>query len=418
MIRAGPLVTFHPLQPFSANYFTGGSALFSYSAEDLAGVRPRAAAPSSARPVHAGADAADGRGSGCLQPAGYRPGWRSFRQPGQIPGQKPPGDAPRAAGGGGFDCEPFSLAGLERFTVGSQAARAASERLSTPGRCLRRCAPTAGCRTARVGEVEFRELWTEVDRFARRLDALRPAAAPAALDARWEIAGFDAGGAHHRALRQRLPALSFRQAARQGPARRSGSQHLALCLAAPADGELESVFVGTDRTLRLKRVSGQLGRHRGVAGHLPTGPRAAAVLFPECRAGVCQRAARILLRDGRALGSARSIWDGSDCIPERSADPYYRRCFETIDPLGVEFRNVEPPGLRSALGPRQQRETGVMEIGSIIDLRPEPSGKRHAQARRPAERESPGGLRKPARAGGSGPLPGAGRHQLPGGGRR
>jgi hypothetical protein len=37
---------------------------------------------------------------------------------------------------------------------------------------------------------------------------------------------------------------------------------------------------------------------------------------------------------------ARNKWDGSDAHPGESADPYYRRCFETIDPLGAEFREL------------------------------------------------------------------------------
>jgi hypothetical protein len=42
----------------------------------------------------------------------------------------------------------------------------------------------------------------------------------------------------------------------------------------------------------------------------------------------------------RAMAAARNIWDGNGRQPGESADPYFRRCFDSNDPLGAEFQEL------------------------------------------------------------------------------
>jgi hypothetical protein len=40
------------------------------------------------------------------------------------------------------------------------------------------------------------------------------------------------------------------------------------------------------------------------------------------------------------MGAARFVWDGNEKQTGEGEDPYYRRCFDSGDPLGVEFREL------------------------------------------------------------------------------
>jgi exodeoxyribonuclease V gamma subunit len=330
-----PLVTFHPLQPFSANYFIGRSALFSFSSEDLQAA-VAAAAPPSTKPFVPDA---------VPLTADEIAGWSRldiarlasfFGNPVKFLVKERLGihlGTPQEADS---DREPFRLSGLDRFLVGSQLLE----------QRLHGCSPQEAFAALRAegrlphgtpGDIEFGELWNEVDRFARRLDPLRPAAVPAAIDARWEIAGFS--------LAAHISALSSSGCLRYrfGKLRAKDLleiwlQHLAYCLSPPAIGEIESVFVCTDRTLQLKEVSDSSAVIAGLLDIYRQGLERPLCFFPQASleyASVLRGSS-----SGRALEAARSIWDGSDLHPGEKSDPYYRRCFETIDPLGIEFKTL------------------------------------------------------------------------------
>jgi exodeoxyribonuclease V gamma subunit len=163
---------------------------------------------------------------------------------------------------------------------------------------------------------------------------LRPSEAPAELDARWEIAGFSLaarirGLSGNRWLRYRFGKLRAKDLLE------IWLQHMALCLAAPERAEVESVFVCTDRTLRLKPVADSRAILGVLLGVYRRGLERPLCFFPQ----TALEYATTLRRStpDRALGAARNVWEGSDPHPGESADPYYRRCFEAIDPLGGDF---------------------------------------------------------------------------------
>jgi exodeoxyribonuclease V gamma subunit len=327
-----PLVTFHPLQPFSASYFRGGPALFSYSAEDLQAAAA-ASAPAWAKPffpeplpLTAEEDTFWRRLDIARLSAFFaNPAKFIVRERLGISLGRPPETDP--------DREPFALSGIERFAVGNHLLE---QRLKgcQPEQAFAALRADGVLPHATAGEVEFRALWSEVERFARRLDGLRPSEVPAELDARWEIAGFSLaarirGLSGNRWLRYRFGKLRAKDLLE------IWLRHMALCLAAPERAEVESVFVCTDRTLRLKPVAESRAILGVLLGVYRRGLERPLCFFPQTALEYATTLRRSTPE--RALSAARNVWEGSDLHPGESADPYYRRCFEAIDPLGIDF---------------------------------------------------------------------------------
>jgi len=331
-----PLVTFHPLQPFSKKYFQNRSALFSYSAEDMQACAA-AASPSSPQPFMSKPVPLTSEEAAAWSQLDIGKLSSFFGNPAKFLVKNRLGvnlDPPVEADS---DSEPFTLAGLERFHVGS---RLLDQRLN-------------GCRFqdafsalradgllphGTMGEVEFREIWTHVDRLARRLETLRSAAPPALIDAQWEISGFKltahiTGLSGNACLRYRFGKLRAKDQLELW------LHHLALCMAAPLEGEFESLFVCTDHTLVLKRIPNSFDVVGDLLAVYREGLERPLCFFPDSSLEYA-RVVRTSSSPSRAVGSARSIWDGNEPHPGEGADPYYRRCFETIDPLGSEFKDL------------------------------------------------------------------------------
>ncbi|MGE5255766.1 MAG: hypothetical protein ACM3KE_03790, partial [Hyphomicrobiales bacterium] len=332
----GPLVTCHRLQPFSAAYFQPGSGLFSYSVEDLqacaAAGGPPARQPFVPGPIPLTADEAAvwsrtdlGRLlSFFANPARFlvrtRLGVR-LEDPDAAP----------------TDSEPFIIAGLERFDMGSTLVEHRLKGLP-PGDAFAALRAEGRLPHGTMGEVEFRDLWSEVDRFAGRLDALRTAGPLESIDAQWDIAGFSlavrlAGISKNGCLRYRFGKLRAKDHLDLW------LQHLALCLAEPGYDCQESVMVCTDRTLRLKHVADSRSVLEDLLELYRRGLEQPLCFFPKSALEYA-RARRRPTSEARALGSARTVWEGSDAHRGEGTDPYFRRCFENLDPLGAEFMEL------------------------------------------------------------------------------
>lgn len=330
------LVTRHRLQPFSAAYFQPGSGLFSYSAEDL-----QACAAASAQPV----------------PQPFVPGplrltadeaaaWRRtdldrlasfFANPAKFLVRTRLGvrlEKPEAVPA---DSEPFIIDRLERFDLGSSLLEHRLKGLP-PQDAFTALRAEGRLPHGTMGEVEFRDLWSEVDRFAGRLDALRTPGPVSTIDAQWDIAGFS--------LAVRLTGLSENGCLRYrfGKLRAKDHldlwlRHLALCLAEPGPDLRESVLVCTDRTLRLKRATDSRAVLEDLLELYRRGLEQPLCFFPKSSLAYAH-ARRKPSSEARALGSARIAWEGSEAHPGEGTDPYFRRCFETLDPLGAEFMDL------------------------------------------------------------------------------
>ncbi|MCU0558867.1 MAG: exodeoxyribonuclease V subunit gamma [Desulfobacterales bacterium] len=341
------IVTRHRLQAFAPDYFRLPSALFSYSREDLracsAAAGPKRAPAFFPAPVP-------------LSPAEQQRWTQTdierlaafFANPAKCLLRERLGiqlDLPPPEAG---DREPFTLKGRERFEVGQ---RLLEHRLAggLPQPVFAELRAAGRLPHGTVGEVAVEDLWAEADRFARRLEPLLPAGAVQTVAARWEmsgiclsarLAGVRAGGC----LRYRFGKLRARDVIALW------LQHLVLCLAADGDPACVSVMVGTDQTLRLAPSAQSRTALEELLRLYRQGIEAPLAFFPNSSLAYAQAASR---SDARALAAARSVWEGSDRQPGEGTDPYYMRCFETLDPLGDEFvrlsRRVFDPLLACAV---------------------------------------------------------------------
>jgi exodeoxyribonuclease V gamma subunit len=331
-----PLVTSHPLQPFSPKYFQANSSLFSYSTEDMQACAAAATASSPQAfvpgpvPLTTEEAAAWSRlDLGTLASFFGNPARFFLRNRLGVSFEPPEALVP--------DSEPFALEGLERFKMGSCLLEQRLEGFH-PQDVFSALHADGRLPHGTMGEVEFRDLWAEVDRFARRFETLRPAASPLAIDARWDIAGFS--------LAARITGLSDNGCLRYrfGKLRAKDYlelwlQHLAFCQAAPGKSECNSVLICTDRILRLNSTADNQVVFEELLGIYRQGLERPLCFFPKTSLEYA-RTFRTTSSKGRALGSARSIWDGNESHAGEGAAPYYRRCFETMEPLGAEFQEL------------------------------------------------------------------------------
>lgn len=332
----GGLITRHRLQAFSSDYFKKGTGLFSYSAEDMQACSAAAVAappqPFVPEPIAlTDEEAAAWSWADLGQLAAFFANPTRFFVRNRLSVRLDPPPASAA------DSEPFSIEGLERFDMGS---RLLDQRLRGLHSAELFAAVRADGRLPHgaLGEVEFGNLWAEVEHFARRLDALRLSASARTMDAQWDIAGFHlsarvSGITDSGCLRYRFGKLRAKDQLELW------LLHLALCLASPGTGSCESVFIGTDRTLRLKRIPSSRIVLETLLDIYRQGLERPLCFFPMSSLEYA-RTLRATSSPRRAMGAARSIWDGNGMQPGEGADPYYRRCFDTGDPLCGEFEEL------------------------------------------------------------------------------
>ena len=332
----GPLVTRHRLQAFSPAYFRAGSGLFSYSAEDRQACAAAAAQPSP-QPFVPGPIPLTADETAAWSRLDLERLTSFFANPARFLLRSRLGvrlEAPEAVP---QDSEPFIIGGLERFDMGSALIEHRLKGLP-PRDAFAALRAEGRLPHGTMGEVEFRDLWSEVDRFARRLDALRPATPSTTISAQWDIAGFSltvrlAGLSENGCLRYRFGKLRAKDHLDLW------LRHLALCLAEPARGRRESELVCTDRTLRLKQVADSRAVLEDLLGLYRRGLEQPLFFFPKSSLEYAWML-RKWSSEARALGAARTAWEGSEAHPGEHTDPYFRRCFETLDPLGVEFMEL------------------------------------------------------------------------------
>jgi exodeoxyribonuclease V gamma subunit len=330
---AHPLVTRHPLQPFSMNYFQGGSVLFSFSMEDMETCAAAVARPKAplfaAEPIPLTAEEeAAWRRVDLDQLASF------FGHPVRFFVKKRLGvnlDLPDLLVS---DSEPFDLKGLERFHLG---ARLLEQRLMglPPQEVFLALQAEGRLPHGTMGEVKFQDLWVEVDRFVRRLDPQCTAAPATSLDLQWDIGGFS--------LTARLAGVtdSGYRRYRFGKLRPKDRlelwlQHVGVCLAEPGKHACQSTLVCTDVTLRLKRPPDCRSVLEEFLAVYRQGLERPLHFFPESSLAYAQ-ALRNTSCERQALAAGRSRWEGSEFYPGEGDDLYYRRCFESIDPLDEEF---------------------------------------------------------------------------------
>ncbi len=333
---SGGLIMRHRLQAFSADYFRKGTGLFSYSEEDMLACSAAAVAaapqPFVAEPIAlTDEEAAAWSRVDLGQLTAFFGNPTRFFVRNRLSVRLDPPQASAA------DSEPFSIEGLDRFDMGSRLLHQRLKGLH-PAEIFAAVRADGRLPHGAQGEVEFGNLWAEVEHFARRLDALSPSASARTIDAQWDIAGFHLsarvdGVTDSGCLRYRFGKLRAKDRLELW------LLHLALCLANPGTVGCESVFVCTDRTLRLKRTPASRIVLETLLAIYRLGLERPLCFFPMSSLEYASTL-RATSSPCRAMAAARSIWDGNEMQPGESADPYYRRCFDTGDPLCGEFEEL------------------------------------------------------------------------------
>jgi exodeoxyribonuclease V gamma subunit len=333
---SGGLITRHRLQAFSPDYFKKGSGLFSYSAEDLQACATVCLAPPPQPFVPEPIALTDEEAAAWSrvdlgQLAAFFANPARFFLRHRLAVRL---DPPQASA---EDSEPFSIEGLDRFEMGSCLL---DQRLRGFHREEVFAAMRADGRLPHgtLGEVEFGSLWVEVERFAGRLEGLNPSASIRMMEAQWDICGSQLsarinGITDSGCLRYRFGKLRPRDQLELW------LLHLALCLERPEHSELESVFVCTDRCLHLKRIPNSRVVLETLLDIYRKGLERPLCFFSMSSLEYA-RTLRATSSPRRAMAAARNIWDGNGKQPGERADPYYRRCFDTNDPLGEEFQEL------------------------------------------------------------------------------
>ncbi|MDQ2695003.1 MAG: exodeoxyribonuclease V subunit gamma, partial [Pseudomonadota bacterium] len=324
------LVIRHPLQAFSRRYFTGDGPLFSYS------------------PALCEASRLAGRGeaeplplirSGLSEPDGE---WRTvdldrlirfFANPARFLLRQRLGLHLEEGQGTLETREPFTLDYLpvQRLRRDLLALHLAAE----PAEVMLPLVRAAGILPhGRVGDVLFQRERHGVERFAQRLQALRPAALLEPLEVDIPFQGLRLVGRLNDVSPQGL--LSYRlDEVRAKDYLNLWLRHLVLnCLKPPGVAPV-SRWLGDDKGFALRPVADPRGCLQVLLDIYWQGLRRPLHFLPKS-ALVYAKAA---LGSGRSdpMAAARKKWEGSEEHPGECQDLYYQLAFRGSDPLDGEF---------------------------------------------------------------------------------
>ncbi|MBN1928254.1 MAG: exodeoxyribonuclease V subunit gamma [Chlorobiaceae bacterium] len=337
---ASRLVVQHRLQGFSPAYFTKGSSLFSYSADNfkaLSGRNSLDARPFIEEPL---VDLTDEEQTVTLDDLA-----RFFANPAAYFLERRLGLKPSAAAEPLGEREPFEAVGLERYAMRQELLEALLE-----GRDGRAMLPLFRSRgllpPATHGELLFRKLLAEVDEFAAKVRELKGSGEFAQLDIDLDIGGFRLTGR----LDHLLPSgqLLYR-CARMRAQDRLRAWLLHLALHAAKNGEVhETRIVTLDRSIRYRPVDGATERlealldlyRAGVAEPLPFFPRASLAWAEKADKPEADRRKA-------ALGEWLNGFGG---IEGEGNDPAIRRCFGEEPPFGERFQSIADELLQPMIG--------------------------------------------------------------------
>ncbi len=327
------VVTHHPLQAFSRQYFSGDATLFSY-ADDLCEASRHA-------------DRAEARRPAPLITVGLpEPGeeWRRvelrrlldfFRHPTRYCVQQRLGMFLENDERGLESREPFTLAGLERYHLRQEVLRRHLEGEPLPR--IHQAVRAAGLLPhGQVGLTLLEREWPGIVRFAQRLQQVLPAlqCPPVDIDLQvgaWHLTGQltditpDGFVGYHLG---RLRARDYLQL---------WVRHVVLnCLAPPAV-QPTSRWISEDDALLLHAVQEPQAQLHILLQWYWHGLQRPLHLFPDSALAYAEAQ-----RQGKpdALHSACRRWEGSEWQPGERVDSYYQLAFREHDPLDDEFHMV------------------------------------------------------------------------------
>ncbi len=329
------LVTRHPLQAFSPEYFRG-SGLFSYHRENLDACRAAAGARNE-RPFHGEPlperlqDVDPGVPVSLDRLVEFLSNPARFLSIHRLGIRLAEDDALLE------ETEPFTLDALSAYHIDQQLLEACLAG-NDPMGLYPACRASGELPHGRIGEILFRRRCAAARRLAETARVLLPPGAlPGALDVACEVDG--------RLLTGRLPRVTrtgFVQLRCAGLKAkdylRAWVGHLVLHLARPDIREPESLLIGSDRQLRLTPVADASATLAGLLALFHRGLRQPVHLFSESALAYAQKL-QSSADPAAALAAASGKWDGYEGRGE-SGDLYIRLWHGGSRPFDDEFRTI------------------------------------------------------------------------------
>ncbi|MDG4550579.1 MAG: exodeoxyribonuclease V subunit gamma [Candidatus Contendobacter sp.] len=332
------LVTRHPLQPFSRQYFGGDDRLFSYARElteasRRAGRGERNPAPLLTTELPEPEPALrrvtlDGLVGFFRNPAR----WLLRERLGVRPGEDEEALETR---------EPFVLDGLANHQLLGRMLELHREGRTTAE--MQAVARGSGALPhGQVGDCVFGQAQERVTRFAGRLGRVLPRRAPEPVDLELKLDGFELSGR----LTGVTPAgrVGYRLASiKANDYLNLWLHHLALNVAAPAGTTLQSRWVAEDREIVLEPVEDAAAHLLELLEWYWRGTRRLLHFFPRSALAYVETLDKDKNQDtDKALRAARRQWEGDDFQQGASEreNVYYQLAFRDTDPLDAEFEAV------------------------------------------------------------------------------
>jgi len=324
------LVTQHRLQAFSRDYFTDGSPLFSFSAENCAALNekrngPKEAAEFLMTPLSAPAD--DWKDVSLAKLL------RFFDNPAKFFLENRMGIRLEDVVAPLEEREPFSVEGLESYNLKKDLLE-----IALKGGNAHDFLSVARCRgiipPARHGEMVFENAVTEVEAFARVVkDQFKGQTQLAPLDFELDLAGFRLTGRLDRIWPERM--IRYRCAKRKAKdLLRAWIEHLLLNAAPQGEYPRETLLMMTDGRDAFGPVEDAAAILRILLGLYRQGLTAPLRFFPASAMAYADK-------EKWDLTKARKKWDdGYNDIPGEGRDPYFKLCFGQIDPFNEEFEDI------------------------------------------------------------------------------
>lgn len=327
---ASHLVVQHRLQGFSPAYFTKGSSLFSYSADNfraLAGRNSLAARPFIEEPLDS---LTDEERTVTLDDLA-----RFFANPAAYFLERRLGLKPSSAAEPLEEREPFDAVGLERYEMRQELLETVLER--GDGRAMLPLFRSRGLLPpATHGELLFRKILAEVEEFAATVQELKGSGKFSQLNIDLDIGGFRLTGT----LDHLLPTgqLLYRCARMRAQDRlRAWLLHLAQNTAGHGEAH-ETRIVTLDRSIRYRPVTGAAERLEALLDLYLEGLAEPLPFFPRTSLAWAEKADKPETdRRKAALGQ----WlDGFGGIEGEGSDPAIRRCFGEQPPFNERFQTI------------------------------------------------------------------------------
>jgi exodeoxyribonuclease V gamma subunit len=344
------LVVRHRLQAFSQEYFAGGKQLFSYSQDNLNALRAREEKNLEQAPFMRSPTANPTEDWRSLDIRDLK---RFFRQPVEFFLHERLGIRLEKPSVRAEDCEPFSLDGLNRYTVEQEI----SQRL-LGGEDISGLAAVIRSRgvlpPGTVGEVLYRQSLQEAAEFVRRVQPLLGEMPPSAREIRIDIGGFRLSGTI-RDFRGNL-LLHYRCAAIKPKDQLAAwIDHLAWNVAAGGTEAATTILAGKDHCYQF---SPALECERYLTVLLEAywaGLKEPLHFFPRSSFAYAE-AIQGQEVPGGAMSAAEKTWKPqSRETPGESDEPYNKLAFGNGDPLDEDFEDLALAILEPLLTHRGKR---------------------------------------------------------------